>query len=283
MRTMATGSFAGGSMLFTFTPINGWTAVVNKFLNPQEREQGDRFVIIVEWNDVPHLSEEEKQKLYATLPPHQREARSKGTPTFGSGAIYPVPESEIVVPDFDIPEHWRRAWALDSGWNCTAVIWAALDPESQTVYLYSEYKRGQAEPLVHAAAIKARGAWIRGVGDAAGINMYDGRRVIEIYRECGLDVELPNKAVDAGIYATWQRLSKGTLKVFTSLKRWLEEYRMYRRDELGRIVKENDHLMDCTRYLVMSGIERMTAAKTEEPKRRFEYPFLGSALDWMAN
>jgi phage terminase large subunit-like protein len=283
MRTMATGSFAGGSILFTFTPINGWTTVVTLFLNPEERDKANRFVVTAEWDDAPHLSAGEKKALYATLPPHQREARSRGTPTIGSGAIYPVPESEIVVPDFEIPEHWRRAWALDSGWNCTAAVWGALDPESQTVYLYSEYKRGKAEPLVHAAAIKARGAWIRGVGDAAGINLQDGRRVIDVYRECGLDIELPNKAVEAGIYKTWQWMSTGKLKVFASLKGWFEEYRMYRRDELGRIVKENDHLMDCTRYLVISGIDRMRTLKKEKPKPSFEYRFPESSFDWMAN
>jgi hypothetical protein len=33
-------------------------------------------------------------------------------------------------------------------------------------------------------------------------------------------------------------------------------YRIYRRDEKGAIVKENDHLMDCCRYLVMNGLDR---------------------------
>jgi phage terminase large subunit-like protein len=283
MRTMAAGSFPGGSILFTFTPINGWTAVVTKFLNPQEREQTHRFVITAEWNDAPHLSEEEKKQLYATLPPHQRDARSKGIPTIGSGAIYPVPESDISITDFEIPDYWPRAFALDTGWNWTAVVWGARDPESQTVYLYNGYKRGQVEPAVHASEIRVRGAWIPGVGDAAGINQYDGRRFIDIYRGYGLDITLPNKAVEAGLYETWQRLSAGKLKVFASLKGWFEEYRMYRRDEAGRIVKENDHYMDCTRYMVTSGIERMTTKKVIEFKSGPEYGSPGgSGLDWMA-
>ena len=33
------------------------------------------------------------------------------------------------------------------------------------------------------------------------------------------------------------------------------EYRLYRRDEKGRVVKENDHLMDASRYLNSTGFD----------------------------
>jgi hypothetical protein len=39
------------------------------------------------------------------------------------------------------------------------------------------------------------------------------------------------------------------------LQNWLSEFRIYRRDEKGRIIKQNDHLMDTTRYLIMSGVQ----------------------------
>jgi hypothetical protein len=65
-------------------------------------------------------------------------------------------------------------------------------------------------------------------------------------------------AREAGIFAVWQRLSGGKLKVFQSLSNWLAEFRLYRRDEKGTIVKENDHLLDATRYLIMSGLDRAT-------------------------
>jgi hypothetical protein len=41
--------------------------------------------------------------------------------------------------------------------------------------------------------------------------------------------------------------------VFRTLQNFLSEYRLYRRDEKGRIIKAKDHLMDDLRYLVMSG------------------------------
>ncbi len=60
------------------------------------------------------------------------------------------------------------------------------------------------------------------------------------------------------------RMSTGSLKVFSSCQSWLQEYRLYRRDEDGKIVKENDHLMDATRYLVMSGLPIARCAPNED-------------------
>ena len=54
-------------------------------------------------------------------------------------------------------------------------------------------------------------------------------------------------------------LSTNRLKVFASLVNWFSEFRLYRRDENGKIVKDKDHLMDNTRYLVMSGLDRAIA------------------------
>ena len=57
-----------------------------------------------------------------------------------------------------------------------------------------------------------------------------------------------------------QRLSTGRLKVFRTLQSWLAEYRLYRRDEKGAVVKKDDHLMDATRYFVVSGLPLCTVA-----------------------
>jgi hypothetical protein len=47
---------------------------------------------------------------------------------------------------------------------------------------------------------------------------------------------------------------------------------MYRRDEKGRIVKENDHLMDCMRYLVRSGIRVACVQPVAMPTHRDYMP-----------
>lgn len=237
-----------------------------------------RHVVTATWDDAPHLTPEMRESLWASIPPYQRDARAKGIPQLGSGAIYQVSEDDVTVKDFEVPEHWPKGWALDTGWDNTAAVWGAHDRESDTVYVTSHYKRGQAEPPIHAEAIRARGTWMCGVGDAAAINLYDGRQFIDIYRQLGLDIDLPDKAVEAGIQKVWERLSAGRLKVFASCMGWFEEYRLYRRDDKGKIVKSNDHLMDATRYLVVSGLARF---KVKPVVRYHEPAVASSAHGWM--
>jgi hypothetical protein len=194
--------------------------------------------------------------MLASLPPHQRDARSKGIPQLGSGAIYPVPESDFVCAPFAIHDFWRQAYAMDVGWNRTAVLWGAIDDQTDTVYFFAEHYRGQAEPSVHADAIRARGETLLGVIDPAarGRAQTDGEQLFKIYQELGLNLSLADNGVEAGIYKVYQRLSAGRIKIFNTCQNLLAELRLYRRDENGKVVKENDHLADCLRYFIASAI-----------------------------
>lgn len=241
-----------------------------------------RWLTTCGWDDIPHLTEQAKAELLASTPPHLRDARSKGTPSLGSGAIYPIPLSDLLVEPFALPTWWPRAYALDVGWRRTAALWGAWDPSDGVAYLYSEHYRGQAEPSSHAVAIKARGDWIRGVIDPAarGRSPSDGERLIHQYMQLGLHLSVADNSVEAGIEQVWLLLASGRVKVFRSLRNWCDEYMVYRRDEKGRIVKEFDHLMDCTRYLVMSG----RAVSTTEAKAtgRGVRPVVSGVADQMA-
>lgn len=244
-----------------------------------------KYCIQATWDDCPHLDGETKKELLKSIPPYQREARTKGVPVLGSGAIYPVPESDIVVPDMPIPDYWPRGYGMDVGWNRTAAIWAAKQPETGVIYLYSEYYRGQAEPSVHAQGVMSRGEWIPGVIDPAsrGRSQRDGKKLIDDYKNLGLTLSFANNAVESGIYETWQLLSSGQLKVFKSLSNWQSEFRIYQRDKDGKTIKANDHLMDATRYFILSGRDKMIPFPTK-PKPNYVYNFSDSksmSLTWM--
>ncbi len=229
-----------------------------------------KHVTTATWDDVPHLSKEAKAELLREIPPYQRDARTRGVPQLGAGAIYPLPETDLAVNDFEIPAYWPRAYGMDVGWNKTAAVWGARDNEAGVIYLYSEHYRGQAEPIIHADAIKSRGEWIPGVIDPAadGRSQIDGRRLLEIYRGLGLDVEKAVNAVESGIHTVWGLMSSGKLKVFKSLSNWWTEFRTFQRDKDGRIVDEHKyHLMACTRYFVMSGRDRMKTKTVVEPEK----------------
>jgi hypothetical protein len=171
--------------------------------------------------------------------------------------IYSLPEKDIVVKEFPIPDHWPRAYGLDIRPHAAAAIWGARDPESDVLYLYSEYC-SDADPAMHVAAIRARAEWIPGLIDPAanGRDQADGRRLIQLYRKLGLQLETIDNSLESGILEVSQRMSSGRLKVFSSLSKYLEERRLYRRDERDQVVKDRDNLQDVTRCLA-NGVSRM--------------------------
>lgn len=239
-----------------------------------------RTVVMAGWDDVPHLSDSEKKRLLESYPVHLREARSKGIPSLGAGAIYPIELEDVVVDDFEIPKHWPRGYGLDVGWKATAAVWGAWDRDNDIIYLYREYKRGQAEPASHALAI---GKKVWGAIDPAsrGCSQRDGKRLMVEYEELGLTLVKADNAVEAGLFECYQRYTTGKLKMFRSLVQTQGEMRLYRRDEKGKIVKQNDHLMDAKRYLVLTRDQVMIWAHgdDDDESRRGR----GGAGSWMGS
>ncbi|MES2355600.1 MAG: terminase family protein [Pseudomonadota bacterium] len=288
LRTMDTTGAGGinGIIILTFTPMMGLSETVLQFMPGgaiDERAQGSKCVVMVSWDDVPHLSKEAKDALYASIPAFQRDARTRGIPQLGSGAIYPVPESDFVVDDMPIPDHWPKGYGLDVGWNRTSAGFHAWDRENDIVYRISEHYRGQAEPSVHADAIKARGPWIPGVCDPAarGRSQADGQQLMQQYKDLGLDLDIAFNGVESGIYEMWQRLSTGRYKVFRSCQNWLSEFRVYRRNEKGQVVKGNDHAMDESRYFIMSGLARAKVKPVPKNKTQDHYASGNGSVGWM--
>ena len=193
--------------------------------------------------------------------------------------IYSFPDQDIIVKEFPIPEHWPRAYGLDIRWHTAAAIWGARDPESDVLYLYSEYC-GEADPAVHVSAIRARSEWIPGLIDPAanGRDKTDGERLIQMYRNRGLDLRTVGNSLESGILEVWQRMRSGRLKVFTSLPEYLAERRLYRRDEKDQVVKGRDNLQDAARCLVIGLYAMCVKPTTQElpapPRYRDQYSWM---------
>lgn len=259
--TRTADKFNSGIIYCTFTPLNSLTDIVLAFIPGGRFPEGGvnpknpyKYVVNVDWSDIPHMNEEDQKRYLAAYSESEKYARSMGMPGMGAGAIYPYPEQDISVTPFKIPDHWPKAYGLDVGWNKTACVWGAMDPDSKMIYLYSEHYEGFAQPVIHAKAIKARGDWMRGVIDIAssGSSQADGRKLADLYCEEGLFLDYGDNTIEAGLVYVGQLFVSGRLKIFSTLNNLLDEYRVYRKDENGKIVKKNDHLMDAMRYLLMS-------------------------------
>lgn len=271
----AGGEHDSGLIYCTFTPLSGLSPVVLSFLPNgvfDEHIPPNRFVINVGWNDVPHLSEQWKKDAAASYKPHERDARTKGLPCLGAGAIYPYLESDIVVQPFKIPEFWPKGYGMDVGINRTAVCWVAKDPNSGTFYIYSEYYAADGIPAVHASAIKSRGDWMTGVIDPSSDRRSptDGKNLLHIFFAEGLRLVKADNAMESGMAAVCQLFETGRLKVFSTCTHWFDEFRKYRRDTKGEIPRHlQDHLMDAMRYFFVTGVYYMDT----EPDERDDYHY----------
>jgi phage terminase large subunit-like protein len=260
-RTVATS----GYVLMTFTPEHGMTETVNQFMNNIQPGQA---LITATWDDAPHLDEATKTQLLAQYPPHERELRSKGIPVFGSGLVFPISEDDITIEGFGIPEHWPRVAGLDFGWNHpTACVWIAIDPESDTIYVYDTYPKNKETATIHSAAINSRPKYIPIAWPKDGLQSDKGSGVslAEQYRDHGCnmlhdwirnkkapgDTGKGNNAIEPGIMDILQRMETGRFKVFNHLYEWFQEFRSYHRKD-GKIEPIRDDLMSATRYATMA-------------------------------
>lgn len=247
-----------GIVMVTFTPLEGTTEMVDDFI--KKADEGINLLIQAGWDDAPHLKEDDKADLLKIFPEHEHEARSKGIPYAGSGLIFPVKESEIIVEPFDIPNHWVRITGMDFGWDHpTAAMNIAWDRDNDVVYLVDEYGASKKTPVEHAPHIRglcyyAPIAWPHdGVNSEKGT----GNNLRDQYIDEGLKMlseratfEDGSNSVEAGLMMMLMRMQKGQFKVFKHCTNWLEERRMYHRED-GKIVKRKDDFMDASRYALM--------------------------------
>lgn len=286
LRTLTTG----GIILHTITPKKGLTRMLADYLADCEMVGGSerlqnielaralmlqevsgtedeedfskkiskvsRAAVTIAWADAPWLDEDEKDKIRAATPLHLRNTVEYGLPVLGTGSVYPIPLEEVVVDSFAIPKHFKKMYGMDVGWNKTAVPFIALDPDNDIVYVYGEHYAGHQAPELHAAAIKrVAGDWMVGAIDPASKyrSQMDGKQLMGEYRKLGLRLREADNQVDVGIHRVWSRLATGKLKFFKETTPHLQnEYLLYRRDQHGKIIKKDDHMMDSLRYAISS-------------------------------
>lgn len=248
----------GGRGILTFTPENGRTELVVKFMDdPAEGQYLQRAT----WADAPHLDERVQRELLAAYPAWQREMRTKGMPLLGTGLIFDFGDEEITCAPFPCPAHFYVINGMDFGWDhpqAHVQLW--IDIEADVIYVAHAWKKSKVTPVTAWGSVKS---WAKGIptawpSDGLQSEKSSGEQQKSAYVDAGwqmLDVHATWPAggvgVEAGLVEMYERMTTGRFKVFSHLSAFFDEKMSYHRDENGKIVKVNDDILSAARYAYM--------------------------------
>jgi phage terminase large subunit-like protein len=250
-----------GIVFMTFTPLQGPTEVVNRFI---DEPSPYRNVTTMTIHDALHITPEERRRLIDSWPVHERDARALGKPMLGAGAIFTAPEESVIEEPIEfIPPYWKKLWGIDFGidhpFAAALILW---DLDADVIHVHHTYRVKDALPIQHAFAMKQIGAAVPVAWPNDGnVRRDDGKPMADHYKRHELAM-MPSHATwpdgsvstEAGILEIDERERSGRLKYSRQLSDLLEERRMYHRkdDGSGNIVKQKDDLISALRVAIMA-------------------------------
>lgn len=255
-----------GIILVTFTPLLGMTELVQHF----QTGGAGIYMKNATWRDAKHLSPEDQARLMASYRAHERDARTKGIPMLGEGAVFPVSDEEISVKAFEIPAHWARIKGCDFGMDHPAAgVELAWDRDTDIIYCIDAYKKAGEKAPYHARWFNkgplARIVPVSWPHDGLNREKVGGEVLADAYRKAGVNMltksarypKVPGKEEVGGaqpvepiIDEMLERMMTGRFKVFEHLHDWFEEKRSYHRKD-GKLSQTRDDILKATFYAVM--------------------------------
>lgn len=291
------GSGKMGSFLATFTPTSGCTDVFLSFV-PNRIPPIDgihpknplKYTQMAGWRlgsteNAPHLTEEYKMAMIAEMQetdPDNIEARTTGMAAMGSGRIFPIHESEVVVPRFPVPSYWKKCFGMDPGQKNFAGIWIAQDPDTGVYYIYDEYKTNRhILYLIHAEAFKSRGKWLRGgIDPHEAVKPRDTGETVQSYFETqGLNLVSAIGDRMAWVMKIRAWFDSGQVKIMDNLVNIINEIRTWHYDEKDPnkpARNQDDHEIAAMCYCL---IVFDSVAKSQIEHEEEEYPEVSPAFD----
>jgi len=286
-----------GIIYMTFTPLGGWTPVVERFL--KEKPPGTHVTSMTIY-DAEHISDRRKAEMIARWPMHERKARAMGEPYLGSNAVFEEVDPDVLkvpltlLPNGDVchKEHgvidtsaWFKLWSIDFGishpFGATLLAW---DKEYDSIYVMKCLRIGSTIavpgiPKVHAERMKAIAAAVPVAWphDGHQRDKGSGIELMQSYKKEGL-LMLPTHATfptggygtEAGVREMLVRMRSQRFFVFEDQREWFEEAASYYRKD-GLIVKKGDDILSATRIGVMqirSAKQVALGSKRPDPKGR---------------
>lgn len=242
----------GGRILATSTPYY-WGWFKSDFW---DKRHTDLDIDVVNFESImnPAFSREEWERAKRTEPPWRFDMFYRGRFTRPAGLIYnSFDQDTMTCRPFAVPPEWPRYVGLDFGGVNTAAVFVAADTQSDALYLYREYHRGDATAAGHAAALlEGETGELQAFGGAAGEQQWRDEFTaagLRVYRPLVSDVEV-------GINRVYALFATGRLRVFDTCSAVLDELANYSRvtDEDGNPLeaiadKSRYHRLDALRYV----------------------------------
>jgi phage terminase large subunit-like protein len=252
-----------GIWLIGYTPLLGQTNLTEHFM---DSEDPGVYVGGATWDDAPHMSAEDRKRIEAQYKTDaERDARARGVPMLGEGAIFTAKDDQILVDPFRIPRHWARIKGIDFGGiqnHPHAIASLAWDRDTDTTYLYAEWKQN-GKTRDHAFAINATDPWIPVAWPHDGMvhDRGSGKRLHINYRKdhhvnmLGKSARYKND--EGGAQPQWPIIETirdeedaGKFKVFRTCQQYMRERRSYHMKD-GKIVAKRDDLLKAVFYARM--------------------------------
>lgn len=175
------------------------------------------------------------------------------------GIIYDCWKDEYIIDDFTAPEWCQWYISMDYGTvnPCSMGLWCVTDDKAVRVseYYYDSRKEKHSRTDEEHYAELEKLAEIIGIDEIQAVIVDpSAASFIECIRRHGrFNVRKANNDVLSGIRRTSTLMKAGRFRVHGRCKGFLKEVKLYRWDEkspVDSVIKENDHAMDDTRYLV---------------------------------
>ena len=175
------------------------------------------------------------------------------------GLIYSDWNDKFVIDDFTPPDWFQWYISMDYGTvnPCSMGLWCVTDDMAVRVseYYYDSREKGvRRDDEAHYAELEKLAA-VAGIDNIQSVIIDpSAASFIECIRRHGkFNVQKANNDVLSGIRRTSTLMKAGRFRVHKDCKGFLKEVKLYRWDEKSTedsVIKENDHAMDDTRYLV---------------------------------
>lgn len=248
-----------GTIDLTMTPLLSGQNMLKAL-----RENDNATILTASIYDVAHMSDDMRATAIASVPEHERDCRIYGVEMSGSGRVFMVNADDIIIDPIQIPRHWARIAGCDFGISKShpaAGAWWAFDRDTDTAYLYDCYRAVDKTVAYHAYAFNSRGSWIPVAWPHDGMrrgNKSEGTILAMEYRKHGVamlsrsaryksDIGGP-QPVEPAFADFNQRMLAGKLKVFSTCRHWIDEFRGMYRDDKGDIVARNDDAIKASIY-----------------------------------